>query len=402
MSRLNNRAGVALGVLPLLGLLTAACWAAAPEGKPTGFWIDPDTPGARKARVLAERGREPEATLLRRIADQPVAVWLTEENPAPRVARIAEQAAGDNRVPIFVAYNIPQRDCGHYSAGGAGSDSAYRDWVARLAKGLGSRKAVVVLEPDAVPHTVAGCRDRARDDRLALLNEAVRTLKARPGASVYVDAGNASWIKDTDALARYLTAAGVKRADGFALNVANFQTTAASEEYGDKVSRALGGVHYVIDTSRNGNGPPPDTQAPATGAEAWCNPPDRALGVPPTTRTGHPLVDAYLWIKRPGESDGTCRGGPPAGQWWTDYALSLARAAGEGMQTPEPPQPPAAPEKPAQEQAQEPPQKPAPEPAAEEAGAASPAATSPPPAPTASPLTSHAPTSPATESPASP
>ncbi|MER7398533.1 glycoside hydrolase family 6 protein [Streptomyces sp. NPDC000151] len=383
---------MALGVLPLLGLVTAACWAAAPEGKPTGFWVDPDTPGARKARVLAERGREPEATLLRRIADQPVAVWLTEQNPAPRVARIAGQAAGDGRVPIFVAYNIPQRDCGHYSAGGAGSDSAYRDWVARLAKGLGNRKAVVVLEPDAVPHTVAGCRDRARNDRLALLNEAVKTLKARPGASVYVDAGNASWIKDTDALARYLTAAGVKRADGFALNVANFQTTAVSEEYGDKLSKALGGVHYVIDTSRNGNGPPPETQDHAIGAEAWCNPPDRALGLPPTTRTGHPLVDAYLWIKRPGESDGTCRGGPPAGQWWTDYALRLARAVGEDLRPPEPPQKPVPPQKPEQEQAAAAQEA---APARETAGAASPA-------PAASPLTSHAPTSPATESPASP
>ncbi|MFI8997431.1 glycoside hydrolase family 6 protein [Streptomyces sp. NPDC053542] len=401
MSRLNNRAGVALGVLPLLGLLTAACWAAAPEGKPTGFWIDPDTPGARKARVLAERGREPEATLLRRIADQPVAVWLTEENPAPRVARIAGQAAADSRVPIFVAYNIPQRDCGHYSAGGAGSDRAYRDWVARLAKGLGNRKAVIVLEPDAVPHTVAGCRDRARNDRLALLNEAVRTLKARPGASVYVDAGNASWIKDTDALARYLTAAGVKRADGFALNVANFQTTAASEEYGDKVSKALGGVHYVIDTSRNGNGPPPDNQTPATGAEAWCNPPDRALGVPPTTRTGHPLVDAYLWIKRPGESDGTCRGGPPAGQWWTDYALKLASAARENLPGRE-----ETAAEPAQEETATPGTTASPSPAAAAPSPSgespSPAATSPSPTPTGSPVTSHAPTSPATESPASP
>ncbi|MFI2791482.1 glycoside hydrolase family 6 protein, partial [Kitasatospora sp. NPDC018614] len=46
---------------------------------------------------------------------------------------------------------------------------------------------------------------------------------------------------------------------------------------------------------------------------------------PPTTRTADPLVDAYLWIKRPGESDGTCKGGPKAGQWWETYALELAR-----------------------------------------------------------------------------
>jgi endoglucanase len=49
------------------------------------------------------------------------------------------------------------------------------------------------------------------------------------------------------------------------------------------------------------------------------------LGQMPTTRTGHRLVDAYLWIKYPGESDGPCNGGPTAGQWWADYALGLAQ-----------------------------------------------------------------------------
>lgn len=55
-------------------------------------------------------------------------------------------------------------------------------------------------------------------------------------------------------------------------------------------------------------------------------PPGRALGTPPTVRTGDPSVTAYLWIKHPGESDGTCKGGPAAGAWWPSYALSLARA----------------------------------------------------------------------------
>jgi endoglucanase len=38
-------------------------------------------------------------------------------------------------------------------------------------------------------------------------------------------------------------------------------------------------------------------------------------------------VDAFLWIKQPGESDGTCNGGPKAGSWWNDIAVELARAA---------------------------------------------------------------------------
>ncbi len=38
------------------------------------------------------------------------------------------------------------------------------------------------------------------------------------------------------------------------------------------------------------------------------DPPGRALGETPTTKTADPLVDAYLWVKRPGESDGECKG----------------------------------------------------------------------------------------------
>ena len=71
------------------------------------------------------------------------------------------------------------------------------------------------------------------------------------------------------------------------------------------------------DTSRNGLG----------STSEWCNPHGQALGVAPTTNTGHPLVDAFLWIKQPGESDGTCQGGPKAGSWWTDIALELSKAA---------------------------------------------------------------------------
>ena len=82
----------------------------------------------------------------------------------------------------------------------------------------------------------------------------------------------------------------------------------------------MGGAPFVIDTSRNGAGPAP--------GDDWCNPPGRALGPAPTGQTGDPAVDALLWIKRPGESDGSCNGAPPAGAWWPEGALALARAAG--------------------------------------------------------------------------
>ena len=63
----------------------------------------------------------------------------------------------------------------------------------------------------------------------------------------------------------------------------------------------------------------------ADDEKCWCNPPGRALGSPPTARHGDPLIDAYLWIKKPGESDGECNGGPKAGDFWQERALELAR-----------------------------------------------------------------------------
>ena len=57
-----------------------------------------------------------------------------------------------------------------------------------------------------------------------------------------------------------------------------------------------------------------------------CHPLHRGLGIPPTTDTFHPKVDAFFWIGRPGFSGGSCNGGPlPVGSWWARRALSLAR-----------------------------------------------------------------------------
>lgn len=79
----------------------------------------------------------------------------------------------------------------------------------------------------------------------------------------------------------------------------------------------------MIDTGRNGAGPAPESPL------NWCNPSGRALGAAPTTNTAGAHADAYLWIKRPGESDGSCnRGEPYAGSFVNSYAIELVRNAG--------------------------------------------------------------------------
>jgi endoglucanase len=193
-----------------------------------------------------------------------------------------------------------------------GSSAAYLQWVQAVAAGIGSATAVVVVEPDALAQL---CGDAA--ERMRLLSAAVSSLEQNAGTYTYLDAGHANWVAAAT-MAERLRASGAAEADGFALNVSNFGTTTSNVAYGQQVSSLLGGAHFVVDTGRNGNGPGDD----------WCNPPGRAVGERPTGTTGHARVDAYLWVKTPGESDGTCNGGPAAGVFWPDYAIALVRAAG--------------------------------------------------------------------------
>ncbi|MEV5506739.1 glycoside hydrolase family 6 protein [Streptomyces orinoci] len=355
----------------LAALAMAPARAAGPGGG-SPFWTEPLSRATKQLLTWRERGREQDAEAIRRIADQPTAVWLTGDDPFEQAEEVTRAAARSGRIPLLVAYNIPHRDCGQYSSGGAPDATAYRTWVARAAQGIGDRRAWVVLEPDAVAQWVSGCVPApAAEDRLDLLAEAVRSLRAHPGVSVYLDAGNAGWIADQAALASALRRAGVAQANGFALNVANFHTTEVTRAYGDALSQRLGGAHYIIDTSRNGNGPLPQQPGAGGSDEAWCNPPGRALGAAPTTVTGDPRVDALVWVKRPGESDGSCRGAPPAGEWWPEYALGLATTP--PTQPPEIPPFPAPPPAPPTRASQANPAAPAPAPPAPAAPAPAPA-----------------------------
>ncbi|MDT0435910.1 MULTISPECIES: glycoside hydrolase family 6 protein [Streptomyces] len=286
------------------------------------FWVNPDGNAARQVAAYEKAGKDAEADQIRKIAEQPTGEWIGPENPEREARGYTEAAEKADRTALLVLYNIPHRDCGQYSQGGAADGDAYRSWIDGVAKGIGDRPATVVLEPDALLHLVDGCTpEEHHEERYDLLDGAVATLKSLKATKVYVDAGNAGW-GHPDQIFEPLRRAGVSRADGFAVNVSNYYATAASVTYGKELSAKVGGKPFVVDTSRNGNGP----WTGGSPDERWCNPPGRALGEPPTAKTGDPLVDAYLWVKRPGESDGTCKGGPKAGAWWPAYALKLARA----------------------------------------------------------------------------
>jgi endoglucanase len=384
---------VAVSVLAFPSM-TAASGALPPD---TRFYAPPaDLSAVQQIAALTAQGDLADARLIQGMVDTPQAVWFTDGEPAT-VSRLVNQtvveAARAGTVPVLVAYNVPGRDCSQYSAGGAATGDAYKAWIDAFASGLGSQPAIVILEPDGLALLPADCGQPDTYDRIALIRYAVGSLTSDPNARVYLDAGHSQWHAVGDIAAR-LVDAGVLQAAGFFQNVSNFQPTNEAATWGTWVSKCIafandpadGGrrlgqydacatqfasplgpvdphdfstwqytdawydanmgaaqptVHFVIDTSRNGQGrwtapvdhPPGDPQE-------WCNPPDRGLGPRPTADTGDPLIDAYLWVKTPGQSDGQCyrwttgpldpvrnMNDPAAGMWFPEMALELVRNA---------------------------------------------------------------------------
>jgi endoglucanase len=208
------------------------------------------------------------------------------------------------------------------------------------------------------------------------MNFAVDKLQSLPRTAVYIDAGHSAWHA-VGTIAARLLANGIDEADGFFLNVSNYRTNQDLVRYGTMIAKCISYIddqngapndcanqywppadadawyashvpttadlaHFVIDTSRNGQGPWTPPANTYSDPQDWCNPPRRGLGDRPTTRdTGSPLIDAKLWVKVPGESDGSCSRGlpagsidpewglvdPPAGAWFTQQAAQLIALA---------------------------------------------------------------------------
>jgi endoglucanase len=376
----------------------AASTAAAPAlGTPAGqrglspgarIFVPPPSDGApQQVLKLLKSGDHKDAALITEMEATPRAVWFTSGTPAQvrqQVRQTMAEAAVERAVPVLVAYDIPGRDCAQYSAGGALSQADYQAWVSGLAQGIGGARAAVILEPDALGNLPSNCGLPASSypftdaERIAELQYAVGALERDPGVSVYLDGTHSAW-QSVGTMTQRLLEAGVQQAQGFFVNVSNYQPTAELLDYGTWISDCIAMVtdssnayfgnpagcasqyypatqsdfstwglttqwyaqnmgdavattHFVVDTSRNGHGPnsmqayasaPYDQPASVISTLAggnWCNPPASGLGLRPTASTGVPLLDAYLWVKTPGQSDGQCDSAGGARAWdYTDY-----------------------------------------------------------------------------------
>ncbi|MFI8195698.1 glycoside hydrolase family 6 protein [Streptomyces sp. NPDC085942] len=323
-----------------------------------GFFVDPES----NARKWVDAAPAPEhdpyrltrARIRTEVADRMTVKWFGDWNSDVRLAvdTYVTRAAAAGQLPTLVAYNIPGRDCGGASDGGADGPRLYKEWMDAFIAGIGKRPAIVVLEPDAVAQADVeqNClTTQQREARFDMLWYANQHLDAQgPYVKTYLDAGNATWTlgerrEDDPAdkgiglsdMADLLGRSGIYLADGVAVNVANYHSTGISDDYGRRlaarVKERLGvDTTWVVDTSRNGNGAYRIPGDETSGQAGFCNPPLRKLGSP--SRTGEGGAAFYLWIKNPGDSDGRhaddsrCSATGPqvkAGDFSPEFALRL-------------------------------------------------------------------------------
>jgi endoglucanase len=392
------RAGRCLALAALVLALTAtgASTPAAAGHESSGdtrfFVPEPNAGALQQIRELLQQHDRADAQLLLRMVNTPQAVWFTGGTPQQvrdGVRDTMRRAAAERAVPVLVAYDIPGRDCAQFSAGGALDAASYLAWIDAFATGIGRDRAVVILEPDGLGLLPSNCGGPKPGfpftdaDRLAELNGAVSRLELQPDVSVYLDGTHSSWLSVGDAASR-LVRGGVRSAQGFFVNVSNYQLTpnlaqyatwvseciafandpeeggwrlghydwcasqyfptflspfsvwgdsaaAANAWYAANMGTAVATTHFVVDTSRNGNGPnsmaafanapfdQPANVVSALQSGNWCNAPGSGVGLRPTASTGTLLLDAYLWVKIPGESDGQCDAAGGVRAW--DYGV---------------------------------------------------------------------------------
>ncbi|QLH27288.1 glycoside hydrolase family 6 protein [Streptomyces sp. Rer75] len=141
--------------------------AAAPShGSP--LYVPPaDRASYRQVTRLAWRGDYRTASGLLAMVRTPQAVWYGDESPA-RVARLVRRTTSDaarqGRLPVLALYNVPGRDCGSYSAGGARTTDEYKAWIDAVAQGIGDREVMIVLEPDSLALLPSDCGEQASED----------------------------------------------------------------------------------------------------------------------------------------------------------------------------------------------------------------------------------------------
>ena len=355
-----------------------------PEGNPfagAGFFISPAYVKKVESSIKADPA---DAALLKKVEAFPTAVWLDSIAAAGTVSKVLDEAAAQEKkagkplVTVFAVYNLPDRDCsaiasnGELTSANGGEKKYEKEFIGKIAaafKAHPKAKIVAIVEPDSLPNiatnlSVKKCADAAEVYKHSIAT-AIKELSL-PNVSLYLDAAHAGWLgwsgnreKIVKLYAEVLKeAGGTDKIRGFATNVSNYDSLKGGDlgklqpsdpcpdeltyvqQLDDTLTReGITGKAFVIDTSRNGKA------GIRTNSGNWCNIKGAGLGERPQASPA-PLVDAYFWIKPPGDADGgsdpakpgfdkmcgpdskdSATGAPRAGDWFSSYFVDLAKNA---------------------------------------------------------------------------
>ncbi|KAL1844171.1 hypothetical protein VTJ49DRAFT_3827 [Mycothermus thermophilus] len=341
------------------------------EGK--SFFVNPEWTGKldQTAKAFLKRGDLINWAKTLRIQQMSTFVWVSRRSElvnidnAIEAARKAQKRTGKKQIVGLVLYNLPDRDC---SAGESAGEldstqdglQLYKDtFVKPYAEKLAAAKDLtfaVVLEPDSLANLVTNmgielCA-RAADVYREGIAHAISALQFEH-VHLYIDAAHGGWLGWNDNLplaaqefATVLKLAGEgKKIRGFATNVSNYNPFNAlvrenytewsnswdESHYASSLAPFLESeglpAHFIVDQGR--------VHLPGAREEwgEWCNVEPAGFGPKPTTNTNNTVVDALVWIKPGGESDGECgmEGATRAGAWFDEYAQMLVKYADKSI-----------------------------------------------------------------------
>jgi len=275
---------------------------------------------------------------------------------------------------------------GSCEAGLSEYKSEYVDKFVKALKDFPDVPTVVIVEPDSLPNLATNldtprCGNTATQisykTGIAYALEQLQTTHA----TLYIDAAHGGWLGWDDNLGDFFSVlkgmnvnwSGVR---GFAQNTANYQAVGQKcpwepdtgtrnshclpsgqgrsdaccadpcklisqwnpcvneMNFGQALSKAsqkyLGFSPYnIIDTGRNG------VVDARQDCANWCNPRGMGVGALPSAETGEEFVDAFFWLKTPGESDG-CTQTTPDGSSCARYDTMCGSSDSIGSRSGEP------------------------------------------------------------------
>jgi len=277
---------------------------------------------------------------------------------------------------------------GDCSAGITEYTSTYIDPLAAvLASYNGKVPIVLVIEPDSLPNLATNQGDPHCGNSATVaaytkgIPYAITTLAGKcPSCSIYVDAAHGGWLgwpNNMQSFVQTVTSLNIfPYIRGFATNVANYQpigvmcpllNTQTGQPYclanprptdvccsdpcnleneynpGNNEMNYINWLNYtfaqsapsfkptfIVDSGRNGV---PNMRSDCAN---WCNIRGAGVGLIPTATTAAPnLVEAYYWLKTPGESDG-CTQTLPDGTQCPRYDSFCGSSDSIGSQNGEP------------------------------------------------------------------